>query len=104
MGYLRSRGTTRTAVIARECPWMIIKLPKFNSLITHCAIVPLNWMYCPPKDAQRLVINAYNNLTTTCHSCLKLTLVPNALAFEVSPNGIVTVLENVSSAFSPNFV
>ena len=56
MGYLRSRGALRLAVIVRECPFILIKLSKFNSLISHCAICPLNWMYCSPIDSQRLVI------------------------------------------------
>ena len=56
MGYLRSRGALRVAVIVRECPFLLIKLAKHNSLITHCAICPLNWMYCSPIDSQRLVI------------------------------------------------
>ena len=56
MGYLRSRGALRLAVIVRECPFILIKLSKFNSLITHCSICPFNWMYCSKIDAQRLVI------------------------------------------------
>ena len=57
MGYLRSRGAVRLAVMVRECPWLIIKLSKFNSLVTFCPICPINWLYCSKIDAQRLVFN-----------------------------------------------
>ena len=56
MGYLRSRGAVRLAVMVRECPFLIIKLSKYNSLITYCAICPINWLYCSKTDAQRLVL------------------------------------------------
>ena len=54
MGYLRARGAVRLAVMVRECPFLIIKLSKFNSLITYCFNCPLNWLYCSKTDAQRL--------------------------------------------------
>ena len=54
MGYLRSRGAVRLAVVVRECPFLLVKLSKFNSLITYCQICPLNWLYCSKIDAQRL--------------------------------------------------
>ena len=65
MGYLRSRGALRVAVIVRECPFILIKLSKFNSLITFCSICPINWMYCSKIDAQRLVISLHSRLILT---------------------------------------
>ena len=56
MGYLRSRGAVRLAVIVRECPFIVIKLSKFNSSVTYCPICPINWLYCSKTDAQRLDI------------------------------------------------
>ena len=52
-GFLRARGTVRTAVMVREAPWLIVKLSKFNSLVSYCPNCPLNWLYCNESDAQR---------------------------------------------------
>ena len=102
MGYLRSRGAVRLAVIVRECPFLVIKLSKFNSLITFCSICPLNWLYCSKIDAQRLDYFFGSQLMTpNCLFCvLTNILVPNAPAAMVFPNGIAIAVERFAKVSS----
>ena len=111
MGYLRSRGALRVAVIVRECPFILIKLSKFNSLITFCSICPINWMYCSKIDAQRLVISLHSRLILTEPLITsfqpfifkKKTVFsgPNVLAYVDSLNGIVSDLVKFAKVYSP---
>ena len=95
MGYLRSRGAVRLAVIVRECPFIVIKLSKFNSLVTYCPICPLNWLYCSKTDAQRLDHFLALNRAQFKFSKLTNFLVPNAPVAMALPNGIAFAVANV---------
>ena len=46
-GAFKQRTVLRSAINARETFPVVHKITKFHSALTHCSLVPKNWLFCP---------------------------------------------------------